>query len=396
MRWYWHSVGVYARRHLHIALIVLACLLPTVRWESFLRSLANLVSNPIFTLTDTSASSGQHTIALLVIAAVFALWARVQREAVVGDPLTQFTRSLPMDEATNLLLHCRVMSVANNAAWGLFVLPLVMAPYHDFGLMEVGLLLLTIINMIVFCLVLQVALLFYAGSLLILLPLLVSVECLVMQIPVDAFRLFALLLCLPSMLVLTKYYSLIGRFANGIAIPHFGRSSLHFRPSVILPLAALYWRLVSREEFTKTTLLVGFYVLLCATLIFLMIKDNGLPYFQNFMVILSFVVSGYYCVFYDRRQGLEALFYSMPISLHTMAVWDIAIAIITVTLLSAPLAVYADFYGYFSMLSYLSLLILQVPLLVGLYFVRNFMPKQGGPMAFSLSVVWVLLSIQVR
>ena len=390
---------MYLRRNQQSFFIILACALPVAAGPDFLFLLSHLASTPILNLlVYEEANLLKQASSLFFLFLFFLTLARLQKPAIIGEPLNSYLKSLPVNELTTWKVNWKIIGISNNLAWIFIFLPTFVFPYSsrnglDVLLFSVNLSAISIL--IIYC---QSLLLFTPHLLLIIGFPLALLFLLFIQIENTYAAIATSLSYIFIVLMLMKNTPYIEATTSKLGHSQKSARSSTYSPAIISPLFKIYLKIILQENLPKTLFLYACYGIISYATCYFVNHNGDLPYFQIFIVLLTYLLSNFFTMFFEARKDMQIYLKSLPITRHFFMIWDCSFIFFQSVLGSLPILIYINYAhaGKFNFPAYAILMLATLPMLLLLFFSRVSLKKNGATAGFSIFILWILIFIQVK
>ncbi|MDB5901659.1 MAG: hypothetical protein JWM26_537 [Betaproteobacteria bacterium] len=402
LKWYRENMFVFLERHSHTIIITVLCALPFAFELETAIGIARAVATPVMTVAGPAGAYLHDVVAIAILHLVFISWIAVQGKAVTGEPLTTYLASLPITVRDRRFVDAWMIVYANHLTWLTVVFPLFLAPYSTLSPAEIALFGLRTAALAIITVGMQMLWLYgkrrYLAVFLLLDAILIASKALAPG---------------PAAIGCTVAFALscVGAF---IALPHLAaaheprlsriRSGARNRglprrqrpPLLIEPVLTMYRRVLFSERLNGTILRLAAStaIAIAGTVFVIRSASNGDGGAVNYLIVLAgwltFFCSGLYGPLYDARRPLEPYLRTLPIRKYTWVFIDATLISLLAAALSLPAIVYLLREQCLSLFQGAVITVLEFPLLLALYPIRNRMPRQSSVAAIAVSIVWIL------
>jgi len=367
-------------------LMVLAIFLPGVAIGDNFNLFMSAITKPLVLISQTQTPFLIKLAWLLVLQAIFIVWARAQRQAINGGEFAIYLQTLPINKKTKNKNNVYMLLLSNHLLW-----PLIFAGLYYLPSME-NAELMTFVFRYGFLLLLLISTQYVSVFSVHRTPVLIlSVLSIGLLINIEAG--FVLILILFGLLVLF-ILRLLKSHGNHI------KARDQLKPINIIPQFFshnLYYQMLFKSAYTSTLfrLAIVTFLMFGFSMVahhFININDNNLfPYSLSLEALLAYYISGFFVSFNDERQQMAPLLSTLPLKKRIWIVRDVLVVFLISGLIHLPF-----YYWQFSYLTsntlwfmfayHLSLLLLCYPIRVLIKNSQTF---------FSFMVLFIITAITV-
>ena len=334
-------------------LMVLAIFLPGVAIGDNFNLLMSAITKPLVLISQTQTPFLIKLVWLLVLQAIFIVWARAQRQAINGGDFAIYLQTLPINKNTQNKNNVYMLLLSNHLLW-----PLMFAGLYYLPSIENAELMTVTFRYIY------------------LLLLLISTQY------VSVFKLQRTPILILSMLSL----GLLINIGSGLVLilillksqGDYIKTRQQLTPINLIPQFLshnLYYQMLFKSAYTSTMfrlsivtfLMFGFSMVAHH---FININDNNLfPYSLSLEALLAYYISGFFVSFNDERQQMTPLLSTLPIKKTFWIVRDVLVIFLISSLIHLPFYYWQlDYLSsntlWFMFIYHLSLLLLCYPIRV--------------------------------
>lgn len=288
-------------------LVVIAIFLPGVAIGDNFSILMTAVTKPFVLISQGQEGFFNRLFYLVILQAVFIVWARAQQLAINGGGFMRYVKTLPLANKTSRRHDVILLLIANHLLWPIVIYGFFFLMNNDnepqmdsiirYGYLVSLLLLTQYISLfalnksnVILIVVLNIGLLFISSW-----PLLWLV------VLIFAYYLTSRRLHKADPIVQGPYMLLSVRL-----IPRFLSDNLHYQMLFKSNHTQVLFRLS-----LMVMLMIGF--VLISDHIKVISHDNLMPYLLALEALLAYYLSGFYVTFRDERQCLSSLLMSLPV-----------------------------------------------------------------------------------
>ena len=409
-RAYYSAMKRYLVRYQHTIVVVIGCLLPFGIQSQMLAAIFSAVAHPIKIVSQATGGFLEQIVLLVGIQLIFMVWVVIQKNMILGAPLTTFCHTLPISVRSHWMTTLRVVIHANNIIWIFFLLALFQLGNESYqmliGTIDIGYfenVTLTLVRFLLLgmlVLLLQMALIYqrFEGVFSIIGIDVVLVMLSGLESKVLSYT--GLVIAVVACCMLWWYLS------NGPRVKYFSRHSEVRRDDLpkstmmtLSPILTISVKILLQERLAATASRIGFGVIASVFASYIVSestvpgKEIDLYYVFIFLIFLTYVVSGLFCQLSEERKTIEPFLKSLPQRRYTWLLIDSAFIFIALLTSFIFFGVFLVITGKITIIALIPLFIYLFPLLMVLYPIRNSMEKQGSATALASCVVWAMIPI---
>jgi hypothetical protein len=402
LTWYRENMFVFLERHSHTIIITVLCALPFAFELETAIAIARAVAMPVTTVAGPAGPYLHDVMAIAILHLVFISWIAVQGKAVTGEPLSTYLASLPITVRDRRYVDAWMIVYANHLTWLTVVFPLFLAPYSTWTAADIALFVLRTAALAIVTVGMQMLWLYgkrrYLPVFLVLDAILIASKALAPGPAAIAFTVAFALLCIGAFIALPHFAAAHEPRLSRVRIGALNLGLLRRKrpPLLIEPVLTMYGRVLFSERLNGTIfrLTSSAAVAVAGTLFVIRSASNGDGGAVNYSIVLAgwltFFCSGLYGPLYDARRPLEPYLRTLPIRKYTWVFIDATLISFIAVALSIPAIVYLLREQCFSLFEAAVIAVLEFPLLLALYPIRNRMPRHSSVAAIAVSIVWIL------
>ena len=399
LRWYRQNFLAFLRRYQHALFLVVFTTIPIAGNSDFIFAILAGVAQPVLSVIDTNGMLLFRLLTLMAVQVGFTVWIVLQKNAVLGNPLTRYLMTLPISESQRWNLNLGVLLRGNNIAWLVFVAAIAYIVQAKGLTIDSLQGILNIFSIV--CLVLFAQILWFYRSLFVAFVLL-FIDCIYLSsgllfdgLGAIALSLVALVALLTSLIAFPHVFGAYlwmnvsagkQRIINPTTIKPGKRSSL-------LSIFNIYLKILF-DSYVYSTILRLFIGLLISLFIVIVLRQSGLTisagYLAFFFSVISFIASETFSVLIAERKKILLLLDSLPIRSWFWYLVDSFIVFYLVLIMSAPVVVYLAIKKMISATNILEMSIYLVLLVSTLFFVRSNLEKQGAVASATICIAGTL------
>lgn len=390
LEWYRRQMLDKLLKYKHMIVIIVALCVPTFA------GLFSLIASSLLIIFKSDIPSWQSFLALLLWQSLGLIWVTMQKQAIMGGAIREYISTLPLSHWRQLAIDLRLLVIANNLLW----IPLIIAIFYNgfAGVPPTSNYLLWILQFLFFILALlalqlnwlnqryiHIFVIFAADFLAILslhyLNTIIHSCLLIMAIAVAAYSLLSL-----QQTNFSKYFFSFGGWKpiSNLIAPR------------LFPVLAIQWAILFRYSRLQTGLrLTGIILLLLCLWGILLVGNQAIQKSHFIHIILTvetLIISGFYPHLYEAHQHHHGYFTSLPLTSIFWLLKDV-IFMLTITVLIGVIAISPFVYLGITPTNAATMVILQIPLCIMLYPIRNKLNRQGAVVAIVTAGLWGWLTI---
>ncbi|MBL4659576.1 MAG: hypothetical protein JKY19_04410 [Alcanivoracaceae bacterium] len=367
-------------------LMVLAIFLPGVAIGDNFNLFMSAITKPLVLISQTQTPFLIKLAWLLVLQAVFIVWARAQRQAINGGDFAIYLQALPINKKIKNKNNIFMLLLSNHLLW-----PLMFAGLYYLPSME-NTELMTVVFRYGFLLLLLITSQFVSVFSIHRTPILI-LSLLGLGLLIDFGSGFVLILILFGLLLL--FISRLLKSQDDYINIKRQITSINLIPSFFS--YNLYYQMLFKSAYTSTLfrLMIVIFLMLGFSMIahhFVNISDNNLfPYSLSLEALLAYYISGFFVSFNDERQQMAPLLSTLPIKKAFWIIRDVLVIFIISSLIHMPF--------YYWQLNYLSsntlwfMFIYHLSMLLLCYPIRVLI--KNSQTFFSFVVLFIITAITV-
>lgn len=399
LRWYRQNFLAFLRRYQHALFLVVFTTIPISGNSDFIFSILARVAQPVLSVIDSNGMLLSRLLTLMTVQVGFTVWIVLQKNAVLGNPLTRYLMSLPMSECQRWNLNLSVLLRGNNIAWLVFVAAIAYIIEGNGLTIDSFQGVINIFSVV--CLVLFAQILWFYRSLFVA-SVLFFIDCIYLSsgLLLDGLGAIALSLVI-----------LVASLTSLIAFPHVFGAYLWMNtsagkqriinPTTMKPGKHSSLRSIFNihlktlfDSYVYSTILRLFIGLLISLFVITVLRQSGLTisvgHLAFFFSVISFIASETFSVLVAERKKILLLLDSLPIRSWFWYLVDSFIVFYLVLIMSAPVVVYLSIKKMISATNILEMSIYLLLLVSILFFVRSKLEKQGAVASAAICIAGTL------